>query len=134
MAEGFTTDRSTQILAQNIKSTTYVGLSSTVPNKDGSNFTEPASSTGYKRRAFGVVNTSVPAQLANDDIIFIFEALEDCGSFTHLGLFDSDNPAEKPFLIGRLTSPITVKSGDVPLIRAKKMVIGLDKEALESYA
>ena len=133
MAEGFTTARASKILTDNIKSTTYIGLSSTVPNKDGSNFTEPASSTGYRRAQIGTLNTSKSAQIANDDIIFVFEALADCGSFTHVGLFDKDTGGT-PFLVGALTSAITVGSGYVPLIRAKKLVIGLDKEALESYA
>ena len=90
MAEGFTTARASKILTDNIKSTTYIGLSSTVPNKDGSNFTEPASSTGYRRAPIGTLNTSKSAQIANDDIIFVFEALADCGSF--------NRAAEKLFL------------------------------------
>ena len=110
MAEGFTTAKATSILSKNIKSTIYIGLSSTVPNKDGSNFTEPASSTGYRRAPFGTVNTSISAQVANNDIIFVFEALEDCGSFTHVGLFDSATGGT-PFLVGALTSAITSGSG-----------------------
>lgn len=134
MAEGFTTDRATTILSQNIKKTTYVGLSTTVPNKSGTNFTEPASTTGYARHLLGDLDTSIAAQVANNDIVFLFEALADCGSFTHIGLFDDQNAASKPFLIGQLTNAITVNTGYVPLIRKHKLVIGLDKEALDPYA
>ena len=131
---GFTYTEASEILAQRITKETYVGLSSTVPNKYGANFTEPSKDKGYRRAAVGSVNTSISAQVANNDIIFIFEALEDCGSLTHVGLFKSAALTNtNPFLIAELTAPLTVPPGYVPLIRAKRLVIGLDKEALEAY-
>lgn len=132
MAEGFTYAAATSILTTWIKEDTYVGLSSTTPTKTGSNFTEPPKSAGYTRARFGTVNKSIAAQVSNSDIIFIFEALEDCGSMTHVGLF-SRSTDTTPFLVARLTNALTIGAGYVPLIRANKLVIGLDKEALESY-
>lgn len=134
MANGFTRTRATKILTDNIKSTTYVALSTTTPTADGGNFNEPAEANGYVRARFGTVNSSIPAQVANDEIIFIFEATADCGSVTHIGLCETATRGTAPFLIGKLTAPISVGQGYVPLIRAKKLVIGLDKEELESYA
>lgn len=133
MAEGFTNTRATSILSSNIKRDTYVALSSTIPTKDGENFIEPASSTGYTRRAIGDLDVSIPAQIANRDAIFLFEALADCGSFSHLGLSDSKERGSSVFLVAQLTAPVTVPAGYVPLIRAHKLVIGLDKASLESY-
>lgn len=133
MAEGFTESAATSILASKIKSTTYVALSTTTPTKTGGNFTEPPASAGYIRQQFGVVDTSKAAQVANKEYIFIFEALEDCGSVTHVGLSDSGSRGGAVFLMGKLTNAITVGAGYVPLIRPHKLVVGLDKEALESY-
>lgn len=132
MAEGFTYTEAKAILTERITEDTYVGLSSTTPNKDGGNFSEPAKSTGYVRAKFGPLNTDKPAQIANKNIIFVFEALEDCGSITHVGLFKSET-APTPFLVARLTAPLTVGAGYVPLIRANRLVIGLDKETLDVY-
>ena len=134
MAEGFTTSKATEILTSNITPNTYICLSSTTPTKTGSNFSEPAVSAGYIRKAIGPLNTSKEAQIANDEIIFIFEALEDCGSITHLGLADSNVIGSRVFLVAKLTNPMTVGAGYVPLIRKNKLVIGLDKEKLEAYA
>lgn len=134
MAEGFTTSRATKILTSNITTKTYVCLSSTTPTKTGGNFSEPAETAGYVRKAIGPLNTSIAAQIANDEIVFIFEALEDCGSITHLGLADSNVIGSEVFLTAKLTNALSVGAGYVPLIRKNKLVIGLDKEALESYA
>lgn len=131
MAEGFTYSAATDILKSKITSGTYVCLSTTTPTKTGSNFTEPAASSGYSRKTFGTVDSGKTAQIANSDIIFLFEALEDVGSITHVGLASSATGT--PFLIAALESPLTVSAGYVPLIRAHKLVVGLDKETLDAY-
>lgn len=135
MAEGFTTSKASSILQSVISSSKYVCLSTTTPNKDGGNFTEPSpTTTGYRRAPFGKVNTSIAAQVANDDIIFIFESTGACGTFTHVGISDNSSVGSGVFLMGELNPSVTVEAaGYVPLIRAKKFVVGLDKEALESY-
>ncbi len=131
MSVGFTNDRADLILAQNITKDKYVCLSTTTPDDNGLNFTEPPASTGYVRRKIGPLNTSKKRQIANDDIIFLFEALADCGSFTHVGL--ADGTTGKPFLVGEIKTPLTVTAGYVPIIRAHKLVVGLDKQTLELY-
>lgn len=134
MAEGFTNARANKILLDNIKSTTYVCMSTTTPDKDGGNFSEPASTTGYARRTFGTVNASKTAQVTNGEIIFLFEAEQDCGSFTHIGLSDSKDRGGTVFLTAKLANAVTVTAGYVPLIRKNALIIGLDKETLEPYA
>lgn len=132
MAEGFTRTRATNILTGNIKSTTCVALSTTTPDINGGNFNEPDPSTGYSRAQFGALNTTIAAQVANNTIIFIYEALEDGGSATHLGLCDSATWGTTPFLTAKLVNPISLGAGYVPLIRAKKLIIGLDVEELNT--
>ena len=133
MATGFTRARANKILAGNISKETYVCLSTTTPNENGGNFTEPPTSAGYVRRALGVLDTSITAQIANKDYVFIFEALSDCGKITHVGLSDSLSRGSEVFLIGELATPINVGTGYVPLIRPWKLKVGLDKAALEAY-
>ena len=133
MAVGFTESAASSILASKIKATTYVALSTTEPTKTGSNFTEPPASAGYARAKFGEVNTSISAQVTNNEYIFMFEALASCGTITHVGLSENGSRGGAVFLMGELTTPITVGVGYVPLIRPKKFIVGLDKEALESY-
>lgn len=130
---GFTRKKASEILADVIKSTTYVALSTTTPTDTGSNFTEPSPDNGYKRHAFGQVNTTIEGQITNDAIIFLFEATGDCGSVTHVGLSGSGTRGGEVFLTAQLSAPLSITAGYVPLIRARSFIIGLDKEVLESY-
>lgn len=134
MSVGFTRKRADKILADNIKSDVYVCMSTSTPDEDGGNFSEPEYSTGYARRAVGPMTDIISGQVANEDIVFLFEALEDCGSFTYLGLSDYGMRGDDVFLTAKLTEAVTVDAGYVPLIRRHKLVVGLDKEALEAYA
>ena len=131
MATGFTEAKATSILSGAIKSTTYVALSTTEPTKTGGNFTEPSANTGYMRQTFGTVNTSIGGQIANKEIIFLFECVADIGSITHVGL--SDSVTGVIFLMAELVSPLSVIAGYVPLIRANNFIVGLDKDELEEY-
>lgn len=133
MATGFTRAKASAILESVIKPTTYVALSTTTPTETGSNFTEPSADNGYKRHAFGNVNKTISGQVANDDIIFLFEATGDCGSVTHVGLSDYDSRGSGVFLMAQLAAPLSIGAGYVPLIRAKSFIIGLDKDSLEAY-
>lgn len=129
----FTRAKASSILQNEIKSTVYVGLSTTTPTETGGNFTEPSSATGYARPLFGTVDSSKQAQVANGAIIFFNETLgSGYGTVTHFGLFSSATGGT-PFFTGELTSPLTIGAGYVPIFRARQLVIGLDKGALESY-
>ena len=70
--------------------------------------------------------------MANDEIIFCFEATAAVGQFTYLGLFDTKTGG-KPFFTAELTSPISVAANTVPLIRKNQLVVALDKDAIEAY-
>ena len=125
MASGFTYAKALSILQTHIKSTTYVALSTTTPNLDGSNFTEPDTSAGYIRQKIGPVVSSGQAQIANQQIIFLFEATADCGTITHIGLSDSEGRGSGVFLVAELSPAVSVPSGYVPLIRAGNLKVGL---------
>ena len=133
MATGFTRNKATSILTDSIKSNTYICLSTSTPDENGNNFSEPPTSAGYVRKQIGTLDTSIKAQVANKGYIFIFEALGDCGSVTHVGLSDSGDRGDPVFLMGKLSNAITVGAGYVPLIRPWKFKVGLDKTVLEAY-
>ena len=120
----FTPAKATSILTSNIAPSHYIGLSTTTPTATGGNFTEPSSSTGYARQKFGDQNSG-NGEISNKYIIFFFEALENCGTFTHFGIFNSASGGT-PHFYGSLTSNLTVNAGYVPLIRAGELVITLD--------
>lgn len=129
----FTTSQATSILQSVIKSTTYIGLSTTTPTAAGGNFTEPGSATGYARAQFGPQDASKSAQIANAAIIFFNESLGNgYGTVTHFGLFSSASGGT-PFFVGELTPAMSIGSDHVPIFRKQQLVIGLDKAALDSY-
>lgn len=129
MATGFTRAEASEILESVVKGS-YVALSTTTPDEDGENFTEPAYSTGYQQASFGELDTSIKGQVANAKTIFMFEATQDIGSVTYVGLWGSGDGI---FLMVELSSALPITAGYVPLIRRHGFVIGLDKDALEAY-
>ena len=102
----------------------YIALSTTSPNSDGSNFTEPATASGYARSIIGLSGTSAtqvmsaPASGAssNSSIIFFPEATSSWGTVTHFGLYTAATGGSL-VLYGTLTNPITVAANYVPLFR-----------------
>lgn len=137
---GFTTTKASDILSSIFKNC-YIGLhvGSSAPTAAGQGFSEPASTTGYERSKIGELNTTIDAQIANDKIIFFNESIGGgYGTVTHFGCF-SDETGGTPFFIGELTNdigvptPMKVDAGYVPIFRAENLIIGLDKNGLESY-
>jgi hypothetical protein len=131
---GFTRDRASSILAEQMANV-YVGLSTATPNENGVGFAEPSASNGYERAEFGSdgMTTEIKAQIANKKIIFFNESIEGgYGTVTHFGLFSSKKGGT-PFFTGELNAPMTIPAGYVPIFRAYKLKIGLDKDYLENY-
>ena len=126
----FTTYGSTQVLNGLIGKSTgplsncYIALSTTAPNADGTNFTEPSSSAGYARSIIGLSGTtatqvmSAPSAGAtsNTSIIFFPEATDSWGTVTYFGLYSSQTGGNL-VLYGTLTNPIAVAANYVPLFR-----------------
>lgn len=101
----------------------YMGLSSTIPSSDGSNFTEP-SGGGYARTLVGistqsatqVMSTPENGTTSNEEIIYFPEATSSWGTLSYFGLFASETGTE-PLIYGALTSSVTVGANYVPLFR-----------------
>lgn len=115
----------------------YIGLSTTTPNTDGTNFTEPSAASGYKRTLVGTyqagsgwTNKLTPTAtggvgtLTSNDIIFFPEATASWGTVTHFGVFASLTATE-PIIFGELTAPVTIQQNYVPLFRTGQLIITL---------
>ena len=122
----------------------WIGMSTTVPvmSSNGviTNFTEPASSTGYRRSRLGIQGNEVTyiMDAAKDgsitngkNFIFFDEATVGGGGFGELkwfGLFSgSDTSTNKnPVLAGELTTPVTVPAGNVLIFRPNNLTVSME--------
>lgn len=110
----------------------YLALSSTAPNADGTNFTEPDSTKGYARAIIGLQGQSATQVMdvpsggvtQNKDIIFFPEASASWGTLTHFGLYTSATGGTL-VLYGSLSEPITVATNYVPLFRVGNFSLSL---------
>lgn len=116
-----------------LASSCYIGLSTTTPAADGSNFTEPASSAGYARTFLGTYNQSNTYQMDaaadgrisnSSKIIFFPEATASWGTVTYFGIFTTATGGT-PILYGALTSSVAIPSGYIPIFRAGNLTVSL---------
>ena len=120
----------------------YIGMSTTVPtvNNDSgaiTNFTEPASVTGYRRARLGLYNNedtwlmdaAKKGSITNgSNFIFFDEATVGQGGFGELkwfGLFSAQTGGN-PILAGELTSAVTVPAGNVLIFRPNNLTVSME--------
>ena len=122
----------------------WIGMSTTVPvmSSNGviTNFTEPASSTGYRRSRLGIQGNEVTyiMDAAKDgsitngkNFIFFDEATVGGGGFGELkwfGLFSGSDPStnKNPVLAGELTTPVPVPAGNVLIFRPNNLTVSME--------
>ena len=107
----------------------YLGLSTTTPNVNGGNVTEPSSSSGYRRAQLTSMGSASDGQIQNNDIIYMGESLSNWGTITHFCIFTSATGGT-PIFYGQLTSSVSVPTGYVPIFRKDAIKVGLDKDTL----
>ena len=106
----------------------FLGLSTTAPSRDGTGYTEPPASNGYKRTLIGAygqgstykMGTPSAGGIKNTDTIYFPEATGSWGTCTHYLLFDSSTEGNL-LAYGPLTDAITPVNGTVPLIRIEEL-------------
>lgn len=108
----------------------YIGLSTTDPGVNGTAFTEPDVSTGYKRRKLDMMNSPSNGQISNGDIIFFPESLGSWGQITHFFITTTLTGSAAIFS-APLTEAKTIPAGYVPIFREGALVVGIDKSTLE---
>lgn len=119
----------------------YIGLSTTTPKEDGTNFTEPFIPEGavddegepikineYQRvHLAGVMGDPENAIIKNSGIIFFNEAEHyGWGTITHFGIFTSQTGGT-PIFFGEVP-PVNIPKNYIPIFRAKKLQVGLDND------
>ena len=119
----------------------YIGMSTTKPTFNDSgiitNFTEPASVTGYSRARLGLydneetwlMDAASKGSITNgENFIFFDEATVGQGGFGELkwfGLFSAQTGGN-PILAGELTTPVTVPAGNVLIFRPKNLKVSME--------
>ena len=119
----------------------YIGMSTTVPTVNDSgiitNFTEPASVTGYRRARLGLYNNedtwlmdaAKKGSITNgSNFIFFDEATVGQGGFGELkwfGLFATQDTGS-PILAGELTTAVTVPDGNVLIFRPNNLTVSME--------
>lgn len=121
------TTKANEILNELLNPKYYIGLTTSAPNQNGSNVTEPAASTGYKRMPLSAMGSASNAQISNTDIIFFPESLASWGTITHFVVYTSQN-ASTPIYYGELTEAVSIPQGYVPIFRAGALKVALDRD------
>lgn len=119
----------------------YIGMSTTKPTVNDSgiitNFTEPASVTGYRRARLGLydneatwlMDAASKGKITNgENFIFFDEATVGQGGFgelTWFGLFADQNEGG-PILAGELTKAVTVPAGNVLIFRPNNLTVSME--------
>ena len=125
---GFTRTKANSILNEMFPC--YIGLSTTEPDENGLQVTEPPASAGYTRMQITVMSTASNGQISNSGgTIFFPEAEETWGTITHFALYTTA-AGSVPFYTGALTAPVTVPAEYIPIFRKNSFIIGIDKDEL----
>lgn len=126
----------------------YLALSTTTPNDDGTNFTEP-NDPNYQRIDIGSTQGEGPyypfewlndaqnptyQQIANKYEIHFNTATVNWGNVTHVGIFTNSEAGQGDKLVAfaALTTPVTVQSGHIPTIIRHAAVISVDLDILDT--
>jgi len=105
----------------------YVALSTTTPNDDGTNFTEP-SGNGYDRAAINNGTGFNPASggsIDNAAAVTFPQATGPWGTVTHFGIYDASSLGNL-IATGALSSSQAVITNNVLTIPIGELVINLD--------
>ncbi len=97
----------------------WIGLSTTAPNIDGTNVTEPSASAAYQR--LNLTSLSAPAEgvVTNNADIDWPESTAGWGVITSYVIFDSPTVGSGNLLIyGDLVEPRTVERGTIMTVKA----------------
>ena len=122
-------------------SSAYLALSTTAPNKDGSNVTEPSSTLGYQRSALGGSSitrymgsptydaSTGKYTITNAKEIHFNVATSGWGTITHFAIYTYATGGTM-YYSGQLSSPINVAEGEVVVIKPGQIAISLSAAEL----
>ena len=109
----------------------YVGLSTTEPNADGTNVTEPVGN-GYARVLLGNTSQALTQKMGevsnghveNNEIIYFPEATGSWGTITHFCIFNSASSGNL-LAFGALSTSILPVANTIPIVRIGELDLSL---------
>ncbi len=108
--------------------TPYIGLSTTAPNREGKNVTEPPESAGYARMPL-TSRMEYPSLgfSQNNEIIYFPEATASWGTCTHYVIFAGSATNQNALVLayGALDNPITPEKGKLSIIPIDSLRLSL---------
>ena len=106
----------------------YIGLSTSEPNIEGGNVSEPPSNGGYSRVLLTELKEPVNGVITNKSSISFNESTSDWGVITHFVIYDAATDGNL-LMYDTLTSSRTVESDTVVMIKADSLQLTLANPA-----
>lgn len=96
----------------------YIGLSTSAPNVNGTNVTEPSTSAGYQRVELNVLSEPSAGVVTNTQAINFNESTASWGTITHFVIYDSAEVGGGNLLMyGVLSTPRNVETATIMTIK-----------------
>lgn len=96
----------------------YIGLSTSAPNINGTNVTEPGTGAGYARVELNSLSEPSDGVVTNIQAINFNESTASWGTVTHFVIYDSDVVGTGNLLMyGLLSTPRTVETATIMTIK-----------------
>lgn len=96
----------------------YIGLSTSAPNINGTNVSEPPTSAGYARVELNTLSTPTAGVVTNSQAINFNESTSSWGTITHFVIYDSAVVGSGNLLMyGTLSTPRSVEAATIMTIK-----------------
>lgn len=95
----------------------YIGLSTTEPNAEGSNVTEPSGDAGYARVQLANLSEPVDGVVSNNQDVTFDESTSSWGTITHYVIYDQLTGGNL-LLYNSLTTPREVEAASIMTIKS----------------
>ena len=108
----------------------YLGLSTTAPDLDGQNVTEPATDAGYARVELTTLSAPTDGLGTNQQAVNFEESTNNWGTVTHFVIFDAAEANTGNLLMyGALTTPRTVETATIMTIKENYLKLSVQNPA-----
>lgn len=94
----------------------YIGLSTTAPNVNGTNVSEPATSAGYARVELTSLSEPAEGVVTNEYAINFDESTASWGTITHFVIFDTESGGNL-LMFGALSTSRAVEAATIMTIK-----------------
>ena len=108
----------------------YLGLSTTAPDLDGQNVTEPATDAGYARVELTTLSAPTDGLVTNQQAVNFEESTNNWGTVTHFVIFDAAEANTGNLLMySELTTPRTVETATIMTIKENYLKLSVQNPA-----